>query len=87
MRMHVACDYHSDQILKGIIQTFFHMHLLYSQRYTGNHNAINIVKTAPISPLFNCTHMPQGIAINHLNTPRSIPQASLRKWQLPGQID
>ena len=39
---------------------------------------INFVKTAPISPLFNCTHMPQGIAINHLNTTRSIPQASLQ---------
>ena len=47
---------------------------------------INFVITAPISPQFNCTHMPQGIAINHLNTPRSIPQASLQKWQLPGQI-
>ena len=34
----------------------------------------------------NCTHMPQGIAINRLNTPRSIHQASLQKWQLPGQI-
>ena len=47
---------------------------------------INFVETAPMNPSSNCTHMPQGIAINQLNTPRSIPQASLQKWQLPGQI-
>ena len=29
--------------------------------------------------------MPQGIAINHLNTPRRIPQAALHKVQLSGQ--
>ena len=31
--------------------------------------------------------MPQGIAINHLDTPRRIPQAALQKVQLPGQAD
>ena len=46
---------------------------------------INFVETAPISPLFNCTHMPQAIAINHLNTPRKIPQAAVQKVQLSGQ--
>ena len=45
---------------------------------------IYFVEIAPISPIFNCTHMPQGIAINHLNTPR-IPQAALHKVQLSGQ--
>ena len=29
--------------------------------------------------------MPQGIAINHLNTPRRIPQAALQTVQLSGQ--
>ena len=31
--------------------------------------------------------MPLGIAINHLNTPRRIPQAALQKEQLSGQAD
>ena len=29
--------------------------------------------------------MPQGIAINHLNTPRRIPQAALQNVHLSGQ--
>ena len=29
--------------------------------------------------------MPQGIAINHLNSPRRIPQAALQRAQLSGQ--
>ena len=45
--------------------------------------SITFIETAPISPLFNCTHMPQGISINHLKTPRRIPQAALQKVQLP----
>ena len=64
-----------ESVLRGfkvIVQSFINMHT-----YTGNHMTINFVETAPLSPQSNCTHMPQGIAINHLNTPRSIPQASL----------